>query len=71
MIEDGFDVNDSLKFKYRYISLRNNKYQEIFKLRSEALNAFREFLHNDGFIEMSTPILNKKYTRGSKRFFGS
>ncbi|EIA28067.1 Aspartyl-tRNA synthetase, partial [Candidatus Arthromitus sp. SFB-5] len=68
MIEDGFDVNDSLKFKYRYISLRNNKYQEIFKLRSEALNAFREFLHNDGFIEMSTPILNKSTPEGARDF---
>lgn len=68
MIEDGFDVNENLKFKYRYISLRNEYYQKIFKIRSSASNAFREFLHNDGFIEITTPILNKSTPEGARDF---
>lgn len=68
MVEEGFDVNESLKFKYRYISLRNERYQEIFKVRSDASNAFREFLHNEGFLEISTPILNKSTPEGARDF---
>lgn len=68
MVEEGFDVNENLKFKYRYISLRNERYQEIFKVRSDASNAFREFLHNEGFIEISTPILNKSTPEGARDF---
>ncbi len=68
MIEEGFSVNDNLKFKHRYISLRNGGYQKILRMRSEASNAFREFLHNDGFIEVSTPILNKSTPEGARDF---
>ncbi|BAK81276.1 aspartate--tRNA ligase [Candidatus Arthromitus sp. SFB-rat-Yit] len=68
MIDDGFEVNDNLKLKYRYISLRNNKYQDIFRIRSKALNLFRGFLHNDGFTEVSTPILNKSTPEGARDF---
>lgn len=68
IIEDGFDVNENLKYKYRYISLRNEKYQRIFKIRSIVSNAFREFLHNDGFIEITTPILNRSTPEGARDF---
>lgn len=68
MVEDGFDVNENLKFKYRYISLRNEYYQKIFKIRSSTSNAFREFLYNDGFIEITTPILNKSTPEGARDF---
>lgn len=68
MVDEGFSVNDNLKFKYRYLSLRNNNYQNILKIRSEAANAFREFLHNEGFIEVSTPILNKSTPEGARDF---
>lgn len=68
MVDEGFDVNENLKFKYRYLSLRNEKYQKIFKTRNEVSMAFREFLHNDGFIDVSTPILNKSTPEGARDF---
>lgn len=68
MVDEGFEVNENLKFKYRYLSLRNERYQKIFKTRSEVSMAFREFLHNDGFIEVSTPILNKSTPEGARDF---
>ena len=68
MVEEGFEVNENLKFKYRYLSLRNEIYQNIFKVRSNVSNAFREFLHKDGFIEISTPILNKSTPEGARDF---
>lgn len=68
LIEEGYDVNENLKFKYRYLSLRNEKYKKVFKIRNEASYAFREFLHNDGFIEISTPILNKSTPEGARDF---
>ena len=68
MIEEGFNVNENLKFKYRYLSLRNENCQKIFKIRSNTAMVFREFLHNDGFIEVSTPILNKSTPEGARDF---
>lgn len=68
MIEEGFNVNESLRLKYRYLSLRNERYQKIFKIRSNAAHAFREFLHNNNFIEVSTPILNKSTPEGARDF---
>ncbi len=68
MVDEGFEVNENLKFKHRYISLRNPEYQKIFKIRSNAYAAFREFLHNDGFIEITTPILNKSTPEGARDF---
>lgn len=68
LIEEGYDVNENLKFKYRYLSLRDERCQKVFKMRNEASYAFREFLHNDGFIEISTPILNKSTPEGARDF---
>lgn len=68
MVEEGFNVNETLNLKYRYLSLRNEFYQKIFKIRSDAAHAFREFLHNQGFIEISTPILNKSTPEGARDF---
>lgn len=68
MVEEGFDVNETLKLRHRYLSLRNERYQKIFKIRSNAAHAFREFLHDQGFIEISTPILNKSTPEGARDF---
>ena len=68
MVEEGFEVNENLKFKYRYLSLRNENYQKIFKTRSKASMAFRNFLNNNGFVEVATPILNKSTPEGARDF---
>lgn len=68
MVDEGFEVNENLKFKYRYLSLRNERYQKIFKMRSEVSKYFREFLHKDGFTEVATPILNKSTPEGARDF---
>ena len=65
MIEDGFDVNDSLKFKYRYISLRNNKYQEIInKVYEECFKEEtlldRKYLHKCNTFKQGIHTRNKR-----------
>ncbi|UJL44934.1 aspartate--tRNA ligase [Virgibacillus sp. NKC19-16] len=68
LIEDDTDVSEDLRLKYRYIDLRRDALQETFKLRHKTTQAVRNFLNNDGFLEMETPILTKSTPEGARDY---
>jgi len=68
LIEEDTDVAEDLRFKYRYIDLRRNKLQETFKMRHRTTQAIRNFLNDDGFLEMETPILTKSTPEGARDY---
>src|SRR5690606_4935307 len=67
-IQDETDVSEDLRLKYRYIDLRRGSLQETFKLRHQTTQAIRNFLNNDGFLEMETPILTKSTPEGARDY---
>lgn len=62
------DATEDQKLKYRYLDLRTTKLQETLALRSKANQTVRNFLSNQGFIEVETPILYKSTPEGARDY---
>ncbi|MGI9534536.1 MAG: aspartate--tRNA ligase [Thermodesulfobacteriota bacterium] len=68
LIEDDINVDELLRLKYRYLDLRRSPMQESLILRHIIVNATRNFLNSDGFLEIETPYLTKSTPEGARDF---
>ncbi|MCO4793939.1 MAG: aspartate--tRNA ligase [Bacteriovoracaceae bacterium] len=62
------EATEDQRLKYRYLDLRTTKLQETLKLRSKANQIVRNFLTNEGFVEVETPILYKSTPEGARDY---
>jgi len=60
--------NEDLRMRYRYLDLRRVKMHRNLSIRSHSLHHIRESLHEEGFIEVETPILFKSTPEGARDF---
>ena len=68
IIEDETDVNEEIRLKYRYLDLRRPQLARVFKMRSDITKTVRNFLDDEGFLEVETPILTKSTPEGARDY---
>jgi aspartyl-tRNA synthetase len=67
-IQDDTDGGDDLRMRYRYLDLRRNPLRKNMELRYAVNRAARNYLHQQGFIDIETPFLIKSTPEGARDF---
>jgi aspartyl-tRNA synthetase len=67
-IESDIEVNEEMRLRYRYIDLRKTAMLEKMKVRRDVTRHLRNFLDNEEFFEMETPILTKATPEGARDY---
>ena len=66
-VADG-EVSEDLRLKYRYIDLRREPMQKRMKMRSDIVRTLRNFLDDNGFMDVETPMLTKATPEGARDY---
>ena len=62
------NINENLRLTYRYLDLRRKKMLDNIVKRNAMLFSIREFMNNEGFLDIDTPILGKATPEGARDF---
>lgn len=66
--EAGYDINEEIRMKYRYLDLRRERLRGNLIVRHKLLQFVRNFLERENFIEVETPILTKSTPEGARDY---
>jgi aspartyl-tRNA synthetase len=67
-IEEGLEVGEEMRLRYRYLDLRRKNVFANFTLRHRLYQIIRAFLNSRNFIECETPILTKSTPEGARDY---
>ena len=65
---DDEDVQEETRMRYRYVDLRRPEMQQRMRLRSAVTQNLRDYLSNNGFLDVETPILTRATPEGARDY---
>lgn len=65
---DTREVGEDVRLKYKYLDMRSARVQNNIRMRAKVAKHVRDFLENEGFIEVETPLLTKSTPEGARDF---
>jgi len=68
LIEDNIDVNEEIRLQHRYLDIRRPRIRDNMILRSRVNGLVRNYLLENDFLEVETPILTKSTPEGARDY---
>lgn len=65
---DGREIGEDVRMKYRYLDLRRDRLKKNVISRHRIIKHIRDFLDQEGFLEIETPILTKSTPEGARDY---
>ncbi|HCV1837888.1 TPA: aspartate--tRNA ligase [Staphylococcus aureus] len=66
--EENVNVDENIRLKYRYLDLRRQELVQTFKMRHQITRSIRQYLDDEGFFDIETPVLTKSTPEGARDY---
>ena len=67
-LDDHITVGEDVRLKYRYMDLRRTQMQNSLRFRSKVTSSIRNYLVDDGFLDIETPIMTRATPEGARDY---